>query len=91
MLVCVQVVGLYRLCGSAAVKKELREAFERDSHAVELCENTYPDINVITGKLNMPVTQQHSAGTATQCDQELVNVCQLPLVCKDPWCEDVPL
>lgn len=49
--VCVQVVGLYRLCGSAAVKKELREAFERDSHGVELCENTYPDVNVITGKL----------------------------------------
>nr|XP_057928645.1 rho GTPase-activating protein SYDE2 isoform X2 [Doryrhamphus excisus] len=46
-----QVVGLYRLCGSAAVKKELREAFERDSDAVELCENTYPDINVITGVL----------------------------------------
>ncbi|XP_071342529.1 rho GTPase-activating protein SYDE2 isoform X2 [Trachinotus anak] len=46
-----QVVGLYRLCGSAAVKKELREAFERDSHAVELCENMYPDINVITGVL----------------------------------------
>ncbi|KAK7889893.1 hypothetical protein WMY93_025453 [Mugilogobius chulae] len=46
-----QVVGLYRLCGSAAVKKELREAFERDSHGVELCENTYPDINVITGVL----------------------------------------
>ncbi|EPY77058.1 hypothetical protein CB1_001326013 [Camelus ferus] len=44
-----QVVGLYRLCGSAAVKKELREAFERDSKAVGLCENQYPDINVITG------------------------------------------
>ncbi|XP_049910234.1 rho GTPase-activating protein SYDE2 isoform X1 [Epinephelus moara] len=46
-----QVVGLYRLCGSAAVKKELREAFERDSHAVELSESTYPDVNVITGVL----------------------------------------
>ncbi|KAI7793876.1 rho GTPase-activating protein SYDE2 isoform X3 [Triplophysa rosa] len=46
-----QVVGLYRLCGSAAVKKELREAFERDSLAVELSENNYPDINVITGVL----------------------------------------
>ncbi len=43
------MVGLYRLCGSAVVKKELREAFERDSHAVELSENNYPDINVITG------------------------------------------
>lgn len=50
LLVCFQVVGLYRLCGSAAVKKELREAFERDSHAVELCENAYPDVNVITGE-----------------------------------------
>uniref|UniRef100_UPI00398E39A7 rho GTPase-activating protein SYDE2 n=1 Tax=Pristiophorus japonicus TaxID=55135 RepID=UPI00398E39A7 len=46
-----QVVGLYRLCGSAAVKKELREAFERDSKAVGLSENLYPDINVITGVL----------------------------------------
>lgn len=35
------------------MKKELREAFERDSLAVALCENTYPDINVITGKLSM--------------------------------------
>ncbi|XP_043818952.1 rho GTPase-activating protein SYDE2 [Dromiciops gliroides] len=46
-----QVIGLYRLCGSAAVKKELREAFEKDSKAVGLCENQYPDINVITGVL----------------------------------------
>ncbi|XP_042318123.1 rho GTPase-activating protein SYDE2 isoform X2 [Sceloporus undulatus] len=46
-----QVVGLYRLCGSAAVKKELREAFEKDSKVVTLCENQYPDINVITGVL----------------------------------------
>uniref|UniRef100_A0A8D0DV69 Synapse defective Rho GTPase homolog 2 n=1 Tax=Salvator merianae TaxID=96440 RepID=A0A8D0DV69_SALMN len=46
-----QVVGLYRLCGSAAVKKELREAFEKDSKAVSLCEAQYPDINVITGVL----------------------------------------
>ncbi|XP_074008559.1 rho GTPase-activating protein SYDE2 [Numenius arquata] len=46
-----QVVGLYRLCGSAAVKKELREAFERDSKAVTLSESRYPDINVITGVL----------------------------------------
>ncbi|NXP05896.1 SYDE2 protein, partial [Thinocorus orbignyianus] len=46
-----QVVGLYRLCGSAAVKKELREAFEKDSKAVTLSESQYPDINVITGVL----------------------------------------
>ncbi|XP_052361817.1 rho GTPase-activating protein SYDE1-like, partial [Oncorhynchus keta] len=46
-----RVVGLYRLCGSAAVKKELRDAFERDSAAVSLNEEAYPDINVITGIL----------------------------------------
>ncbi|NXU30363.1 SYDE2 protein, partial [Thalassarche chlororhynchos] len=46
-----KVVGLYRLCGSAAVKKELRDAFERDSAAVTLSEQLYPDINVITGIL----------------------------------------
>ncbi|XP_062454333.1 rho GTPase-activating protein SYDE1 [Rhea pennata] len=43
--------GLYRLCGSAAVKKELRDAFERDSGAVTLSEHLYPDINVVTGIL----------------------------------------
>ncbi|KAL0964802.1 hypothetical protein UPYG_G00329140 [Umbra pygmaea] len=46
-----KVVGLYRLCGSAAVKKELRDAFERDSGVVCLSEELYPDINVITGIL----------------------------------------
>lgn len=44
------MVGLYRLCGSAAVKKELRDWFERNSSAVCLSEDLYPDINVITGK-----------------------------------------
>ncbi|XP_072104245.1 rho GTPase-activating protein SYDE2-like [Mobula birostris] len=46
-----KAVGLYRLCGSAAVKKELRDAFERDSASVDLSEDVYPDINVITGIL----------------------------------------
>ncbi|MBN3324642.1 SYDE2 protein, partial [Atractosteus spatula] len=46
-----KVVGLYRLCGSAAVKKELRDGFERDSTAVTLSEDLYPDINVVTGIL----------------------------------------
>ncbi|XP_068615014.1 rho GTPase-activating protein SYDE1 [Brachionichthys hirsutus] len=46
-----KVVGLYRLCGSAAVKKELRDWFERSSSAVGLGEDLYPDINVITGIL----------------------------------------
>uniref|UniRef100_A0A3P9HHV5 Rho GTPase-activating protein SYDE1 n=1 Tax=Oryzias latipes TaxID=8090 RepID=A0A3P9HHV5_ORYLA len=46
-----KVVGLYRLCGSAAVKKELRDWFERNSSAVRLSEDLYPDINVVTGIL----------------------------------------
>ncbi|XP_060038303.1 rho GTPase-activating protein SYDE1 isoform X2 [Erinaceus europaeus] len=46
-----KVVGLYRLCGSAAVKKELRKAFEQDSAAVSLSEGLHPDIHVITGIL----------------------------------------
>lgn len=55
-----QVVGLYRLCGSAAVKKELRDAFEQDSAAVCLSEDVYPDINVITGQHNTSPLPAHS-------------------------------
>ncbi|TRZ05244.1 hypothetical protein HGM15179_021864 [Zosterops borbonicus] len=44
-----KVVGLYRLCGSAAAKKELREAFERDSEGVTLSQGLYPDISVVVG------------------------------------------
>lgn len=65
LYVWLQVVGLYRLCGSAAVKKELREAFERDSHAVELNESVYPDINVITGK-NLTCSRKHRARCSPQ-------------------------
>ena len=50
-------MGLYRLCGSAAVKKELRDAFERDSAAVTLNEELFPDINVVTGECMY--TQEH--------------------------------
>jgi len=63
------VVGLYRLCGSAAVKKELREAFERDSKAVALCESQYPDINVITG----------NTFTCFSFNIELCDICNVPL------------
>ncbi|CAH1773515.1 unnamed protein product [Owenia fusiformis] len=45
------VVGLYRLCGSAKRKVELREEFERDIRKVELSPNSVPDINVVTGIL----------------------------------------
>ncbi|XP_055524987.1 rho GTPase-activating protein 100F isoform X2 [Wyeomyia smithii] len=45
------IIGLYRLCGSATKKRLLREAFERNSRAVELTPDHVPDINVITGVL----------------------------------------
>ncbi|XP_064292110.1 rho GTPase-activating protein 100F isoform X4 [Plodia interpunctella] len=45
------IIGLYRLCGSASKKRILREAFERNPRGVELNPDSVPDINVITGLL----------------------------------------
>ncbi|XP_060529396.1 rho GTPase-activating protein 100F isoform X2 [Cylas formicarius] len=45
------IIGLYRLCGSATKKRILREAFERNSRSVDLSPDNVPDINVITGVL----------------------------------------
>lgn len=42
------IVGIYRLCGSALRKKILRESFERNAWTVELSAEHVPDINVIT-------------------------------------------
>lgn len=46
------IIGLYRLCGSASKKRILREAFERNPRTVDLSPDNVPDINVITGKSN---------------------------------------
>ncbi|XP_026328277.1 rho GTPase-activating protein 100F isoform X2 [Hyposmocoma kahamanoa] len=45
------IIGLYRLCGSANKKRILREAFDRNARGVELSPDSVPDINVITGLL----------------------------------------
>ncbi|GIX67762.1 rho GTPase-activating protein 100F [Caerostris extrusa] len=45
------IVGIYRLCGSAVRKKTLRDSFERNSHNVDLSIDHVPDINVITSVL----------------------------------------
>ncbi|KAJ0179749.1 hypothetical protein K1T71_004340 [Dendrolimus kikuchii] len=45
------IIGLYRLCGSASKKRVLRDAFERNARGVELAPDSVPDINVITGLL----------------------------------------
>jgi len=45
------IIGLYRLCGSETKKKMLREAFEADPEAVDLSSENVPDINVITSLL----------------------------------------
>ena len=44
------IIGLYRLCGSETKKKMLRESFEADPEAVDLSSENVPDINVITSK-----------------------------------------
>ena len=44
------IIGLYRLCGSETKKKMLREAFEADPEAVDLSSENVPDINVITSE-----------------------------------------
>jgi hypothetical protein len=46
------IIGLYRLCGSATKKQTLREAFERSPRTVDLSAENVPDINVIAGKPN---------------------------------------
>ncbi|KAI5609251.1 rho GTPase-activating protein SYDE2 [Silurus asotus] len=87
-----QVVGLYRLCGSAAVKKELREAFERDSHAVELSENNYPDINVITGVLKDYLRElPHPLISKPLYEAVLDAMSKRPLLMGSGSCENDPL
>ncbi|XP_051515090.1 rho GTPase-activating protein SYDE2-like [Myxocyprinus asiaticus] len=86
-----QVVGLYRLCGSAAVKKELREAFERDSHTVELSENNYPDINVITGVLKDYLRElPHPLITKQLYESVLDSMAKRPLQIGTCGCENDP-
>ncbi|XP_063113535.1 rho GTPase-activating protein SYDE2 isoform X3 [Cavia porcellus] len=86
-----QVVGLYRLCGSAAVKKELREAFERDSKTVGLCENQYPDINVITGVLKDYLRELPSPLITKQLYEAVLDaMVKSPLKMSSNGCENDP-
>ncbi|XP_053447168.1 rho GTPase-activating protein SYDE2 isoform X2 [Nycticebus coucang] len=87
----IQVVGLYRLCGSAAVKKELREAFEKDSKAVSLCENRYPDINVITGVLKDYLRELPSPLITKQLYEAVLDaMAKSPLKMSSSGCENDP-
>ncbi|XP_075176631.1 rho GTPase-activating protein SYDE2 isoform X1 [Anomaloglossus baeobatrachus] len=86
-----QVVGLYRLCGSAAVKKELREAFEKDSKSVGLCENDYPDINVITGVLKDYLRELPSPLITKQLYEAVLHaMAEKPLRMSGNGCENDP-
>ena len=44
------IIGIYRLCGSETKKQMLREAFEESPELVDLSSENVPDINVITGE-----------------------------------------
>ncbi|XP_052774579.1 rho GTPase-activating protein 100F-like [Mya arenaria] len=46
-----EVVGIYRLCGSSRRKAQLREAFEKNAANVDLSPENVSDIHVITGVL----------------------------------------
>ncbi|KAL9950967.1 hypothetical protein ACROYT_G043549 [Oculina patagonica] len=46
-----KAVGLYRISGNARRKKLLKAQFDEDSTAVDLSEESYPDINIIAGIL----------------------------------------
>ncbi|XP_071799662.1 rho GTPase-activating protein 100F-like [Asterias amurensis] len=47
----INMVGVYRVCGSAKRKKKLHDEFEMSSSLVDLSREYYPDLNVITGVL----------------------------------------
>ena len=51
------IIGLYRLCGSETKKKMLREAFETNPEAVDLSSENVPDINVITSEFSLSICQ----------------------------------
>ena len=44
-------VGIYRLCGSAKRKAQIKEEFDRRADAVDLSHQNVSDINVVTGEL----------------------------------------
>ena len=48
LILGLDIIGLYRLCGSETKKKMLRETFEANPEAVDLSSENVPDINVIT-------------------------------------------
>ena len=43
-------VGIYRLCGSARRKKQLRDEFERNAQTADISVEAVSDVNVITSK-----------------------------------------
>jgi len=48
------IIGIYRLCGSETKKNMLRDAFEESPEIVDLSSENVPDINVITGEFANP-------------------------------------
>ncbi|XP_070563974.1 rho GTPase-activating protein 100F-like [Ptychodera flava] len=46
-----EMIGVYRVCGSAKRKKSLKGEFDQNSAAVDISPENCPDINVITGCL----------------------------------------
>ena len=66
-------VGIYRLCGSARRKAQLKEDFSRNPKLVDLSQDSVSDINVITGKLRIYIHLSHLEKHYRTC-QALVSI-----------------
>ena len=65
------IIGIYRLCGSETKKQMLRDAFEEAPELVDLSSENVPDINVITGTLKN--TLEHAFREKKSQSQNILN------------------
>lgn len=78
-----KVEGIYRLCGSSSVKKQLRDEFESSSSSVDL--SSCPDLHAISGVLKDYLRELPSPLiTASLCDAVQEVMTSDPCVAPDP-------
>lgn len=78
-----KVEGIYRLCGSSSVKKQLRDEFESSSSSVDL--SVCPDLHAISGVLKDYLRELPTPLiTASLCDAVQEVMTSNPCVAPDP-------
>ena len=55
-----ECVGIYRLCGSARRKHQLRDEIERDARDFDVSTQNVPDVNVVTGECDVTLQRRFS-------------------------------